>query len=63
MTGHTVKLSTDEKYQECGDTNCIFVDYKNITKILKKGDFVFIDDGLIKLKVTEIGPTYLNTGE
>ena len=56
-------MSIDEKYQECGDANCIFVDYKNIVKVLSKGDLVFIDDGLISLKVTEIGPTHLSTGE
>ena len=58
-----MKLSTDDKYQDCGDAKCVFVDYKNITKVLTKGDPVFIDDGLIKLKVTEVGPTHLNTGE
>ena len=58
-----IKLSIDEKYRECGDENCIYVDYKNIVKVLVTGDIIYVDDGLISLKVTEKGPTHLTTGK
>ena len=58
-----IKLSIDEKYSECGDANCIYVDYKNIVKVVEPGDLIYIDDGLISVKVTEKGPTHLITGE
>jgi len=32
----------------------IFVDYKNLPKVIKKGDLIFIDDGLISLMAMEI---------
>ena len=41
----------------------IYIDYKNIVNVLDLGDIVYVDDGLISLKVTEKGPTHLTTGE
>ena len=58
-----IKLTIDEKYRDCGDENMVYVDYKNIVNVLDLGDIVFVDDGLISLKVTEKGPTHLTTGE
>ena len=58
-----IKLTIDEKYRDCGDENMIYVDYKNIVNVLDLGDIVFVDDGLISLKVTEKGPTHLTTGK
>ena len=61
--GNVIDLSIDEKYMNCGDEHCIYVDYKNIVDTLKIGDIVYIDDGLISTKVVEKGPTHLRTGE
>lgn len=55
-----VKLSTDEKYYDIGDESCIYVDYKNITKVLKVGGIIFIDDGLICVIVQEVGTSALS---
>ena len=55
VKGKSIKLSTDEKYFDIGDENCIYVDYKNITKVLQKGSIIYVDDGLICLSVEEIG--------
>ena len=40
VEGNMIKLSLDEKDFENGDASCIFVDYKNLTKVVKKGDSV-----------------------
>ena len=61
-TGNILKLSIDGKYKECGDESIIYVDYMSIVRDLKKGDLIFVDDGLISLKVTEKGPSHLTTG-
>ena len=62
VTGNTIKLSTDEKYYDCGDENTIFVDYKNIIKVIVPGDLIYVDDGLISLKVTSKGANWVMTG-
>ena len=61
--GKVFKLSIDEQYKESGTDQCIYVDYKNIVKIMNPGDIVYIDDGLISLKVREKNGTTLITGE
>lgn len=40
--------------EQCDD-KVLWLDYKNITKVVKVGSHVYIDDGLITLTVKEIG--------
>uniref|UniRef100_A0AC35U7Z2 Pyruvate kinase n=1 Tax=Rhabditophanes sp. KR3021 TaxID=114890 RepID=A0AC35U7Z2_9BILA len=54
IKGNKIKLSTDEKYLEIGNEDILYVDYKNITKVLKVHGKVFVDDGLISLVVEHI---------
>ena len=61
-TGNVLKVSIEDKYKESGDENTIYVDYMNIVKVLVPGDIIFVDDGLLSLKVTEKTPTHLTTG-
>lgn len=39
---------------EKGNSNVVFVDYDNISKVLKVGNRVYVDDGLISLIVTAV---------
>ena len=56
-----MRLSTDDAHYKTGTKDCFYVDYKNITKVTKVGDTVFIDDGLVSLKIEAIGANYLDT--
>merc|ERR1711933_485150 len=58
--GIKVKLSTNESMREKGTEKEFFVDYKNITKVCKEGDLVFIVDGLVSLRIESIGADYLD---
>ena len=40
---------------ERGREDCIYVDYENITKVVKPENRIFIDDGLISLRVNSVG--------
>lgn len=51
----SIRITTDTKFEtSCTSVN-LFVDYKNINKVLKVGSKIFIDDGLISLVVEKIG--------
>lgn len=47
-------LTTEEKFKEKCTAERVFVDYRNMTKIVRPDDSVFIDDGLIELRVKRI---------
>lgn len=49
--GHTITLTTDKAYAEIGDENLLYVDYENITSVLEVGRYIYIDDGLMSLRV------------
>ncbi|XP_044013272.1 pyruvate kinase-like isoform X2 [Aphidius gifuensis] len=54
VKGQTFKLSTDKSITEKGNAQGVWVDYENISKVLKVGNRVFVDDGLISLIVTGV---------
>jgi len=59
--GSEFKLLTDiEKFKE-GSEEQVYVDYQNIVNVVKKGERVLIDDGLISCLVIEVGDNYLKT--
>mmetsp|Transcript_142 Transcript_142/g.538 ORF Transcript_142/g.538 Transcript_142/m.538 type:complete len:528 (-) Transcript_142:352-1935(-) len=52
--GDELILTTDEQYKEQCSKDRVYVDYKNITRVMKVGNHVFIDDGVLDLEVTEV---------
>uniref|UniRef100_A0A3B1JLQ7 Pyruvate kinase n=2 Tax=Astyanax mexicanus TaxID=7994 RepID=A0A3B1JLQ7_ASTMX len=57
--GNTIKVTLDDAYMENCDEDVLWLDYKNITKVVEIGSKVYIDDGLISLQVQEIGSDYI----
>lgn len=53
--GMTVRLTTDTAFADKCTKDNLFVDYKNIVQVIKPGNRVFIDDGLLSLLVKEVG--------
>eukprot|EP00662_Eupelagonemidae_sp_cell21_P053766 gene53766-30800_t len=52
--GDAVILTTNRDFYDKGTKEKFYVDYTNITKVMKPGEMVFLDDGLLSLEVKEI---------
>ncbi|VDN33312.1 unnamed protein product [Gongylonema pulchrum] len=52
--GMDLVLTTDDAYMSKCTTERIYVDYKNMTKVVRPGSVIYIDDGLIMLIVNKI---------
>ncbi|KAL3103999.1 hypothetical protein niasHT_020692 [Heterodera trifolii] len=50
----SIRLTTDAAFEKSGTAINLYVDYKNITKVVTKGSRVYIDDGLLSLIVEQI---------
>ncbi|CAJ1056432.1 pyruvate kinase PKM-like [Xyrichtys novacula] len=57
--GETIKVTLDDAFMDKCDEKVLWLDYKNITKVVQTGSHVYVDDGLISLKVMEVGNDFL----
>lgn len=66
---HEMIFSTDTKYKDKCDDNVMYIDYKNITKVIRPGKEIFVDDGILCFEVLDIVDDYtlrvrsLNSGK
>jgi pyruvate kinase len=55
VKGNKINVVTDKSFMDnCDETN-LWVDYPNIVNIVKPGNRIFIDDGLISLVAVNVG--------
>jgi pyruvate kinase len=52
--GLELNITTDDKYQTASDDKNLYVDYKNITKVIGVGKLIYIDDGIQSFEVLKI---------
>lgn len=52
--GSPITVTTDETYANACDASTMYLDYKNITKVVAPGRPIFVDDGILQLIVKEI---------
>jgi len=52
--GSEINITTDEKYAKACDDKNMYVDYKNITKVIEPGRIIYVDDGVLAFDVVEI---------
>ncbi|KAI9702261.1 MAG: Pyruvate kinase [Bogoriella megaspora] len=52
--GSEINITTDEKYATASDEKNMYVDYKNITKVIEKGRTIYVDDGVLAFEVLEV---------
>jgi len=59
-TGDQIRLTTDPSYYEKCSEKMLYLDYVNITKVLKPGNRIYVDDGLMSLTAKTIGSDYID---
>ncbi|KAL2268435.1 hypothetical protein VTJ83DRAFT_3281 [Remersonia thermophila] len=52
--GTIMNFTTDEAYAQSCDTENMYVDYKNITKVIAPGRVIYVDDGVLAFEVLEV---------
>nr|XP_022905595.1 pyruvate kinase-like isoform X2 [Onthophagus taurus] len=52
--GDQITLTTDKEFAEKSNAHVVYVDYKDITKVVQTNTLVYIDNGLISLKVNNV---------
>ncbi|KAI1280585.1 Pyruvate kinase PKM [Halotydeus destructor] len=57
--GEKINVTIDESFKDKCSLSNLYLDYKNITKVVNKGNKIYVDDGLISLIVKEIGDNSL----
>jgi len=57
--GDTIKITTNDEFKEKCTADTLWLDYKNITKVLTPGKRIYIDDGLISVLAKEIGDDFV----
>lgn len=58
-TGEMIKITVDDNYKEQCSEEILWVDYKNIIKVVDVDNRIFIDDGLISVVVREKGRAFV----
>ena len=53
--GQSIIVTVDEAYKNECSAERIFVDYKNLPQVMQPGSLIYIDDGLISIKVVSLG--------
>ncbi|KAI8814729.1 pyruvate kinase [Cladochytrium replicatum] len=57
--GHQMIFTTNASRKDDGDDKTMYIDYVNITKAMKPGKFIYIDDGTLIWKVIEVGSDFV----
>ncbi|CEP23485.1 pyk1 [Cyberlindnera jadinii] len=52
--GHEMIFTTDEQYAKVSDDKLMYLDYKNITKVIETGRIIYVDDGVLSFEVLEV---------
>ncbi|CCX17424.1 Similar to Pyruvate kinase; acc. no. P22360 [Pyronema omphalodes CBS 100304] len=52
--GEIITITTDEAYATECDNKFMYLDYKNITKVIEPGRIIYVDDGVLSFEVEKI---------
>ncbi|KAI1407502.1 pyruvate kinase [Hypoxylon sp. FL1857] len=52
--GHVLNITTDEKFKASCNSENMYVDYANITKVIEPGKIIYVDDGVLAFDVLKV---------
>ncbi len=52
--GHELTITTNDEYATKCDQNIMYIDYKNLPKVIEKGRIIYVDDGVLSFEVLDI---------
>ncbi|KAF9579560.1 Pyruvate kinase, partial [Lunasporangiospora selenospora] len=52
--GHKMIISTNDQYANACTGEVMYVDYKNLTKVIVPGKIIYVDDGVLSFKVLSV---------
>ena len=52
--GHELIITTNDEYAAKCDDKIMYVDYKNLPKVIEKGRIIYVDDGVLSFEVIDI---------
>lgn len=52
--GHEMVFSTDDQYIDDCNGEVMYIDYKNLPKVIKEGKKIYVDDGVLSFDVLEV---------
>ncbi|CAG0889514.1 unnamed protein product [Cyprideis torosa] len=58
--GDTIRITTDEAYADKCTGQMLYVDYANITSVVRPGNLIYIDDGLISVRARQVTSNYID---
>lgn len=61
VAGQQFRLTIVREYAEKGTSKINYVDYENLVKVVRPGDRMFLDDGLIALRADVVGADTITT--
>ncbi|KAG0045483.1 Pyruvate kinase [Gryganskiella cystojenkinii] len=59
QAGHKMIISTNDKYAQACTSEVMYVDYKNLTKVMVPGKIIYVDDGVLSFKVLSVEDDHL----
>lgn len=51
---HEMLFTTDDQFKTSSNDQKMYIDYKNIVKVIKPGKIIYVDDGVLSFRVLEI---------
>ncbi|ORX54450.1 pyruvate kinase [Hesseltinella vesiculosa] len=57
--GHEMIFTVDDQHKDQCDATMMYIDYKNLPKVISKGRVIYVDDGVLSFEVLDVRPDHV----